>query len=46
MKLSLAEGSFLLDVSEKLNKDESLDIRTSTMAVGIRGTVVLVSPTH
>ena len=43
MKLSLVEGSFLLDVSEKLNKDESLDIRTSTMAVGIRGTVVLVS---
>ena len=43
MKLSLAEGSFLLDVSEKLSGDESLDIRTSTMAVGIRGTVVLVS---
>jgi len=43
MKLFLVEGSFLLDVSEKLNKDESLDIRTSTMAVGIRGTVVLVS---
>ena len=43
MKLSLVEGSFLLDVSEKLNKDESLDIRTSTMAVGIRGTIVLVS---
>ena len=43
MELSLSEGSFFLDVSEKLGNDESLDIKTSTMAVGIRGTVVVFS---
>ena len=43
MQLSLSEGSFFLDVSEKLGSDESLDIKTSTMTVGIRGTIVVVS---
>ena len=43
MKLALSAGSFFLDVSEKLKDNESLDIKTSTMTVGIRGTIVLVS---
>lgn len=43
MQLSLSEGSFFLDVSEKLGGDESLDIKTSTMTVGIRGTIVVAS---
>ena len=40
LALTLKEGSLLLDVQEKLDENESLDIETSTMVVGIRGTVV------
>ncbi len=43
MKLTLASGRLLLDVQEKLDENESLDIQTSTMVVGIRGTVVHVT---
>ena len=43
LKLTLTEGSLFLDVSEKLSDDETLDIETSTMVVGIRGTIVFVS---
>ena len=43
MKLTLASGRLLLDVQEKLDENQSLDIETSTMVVGIRGTVVHVS---
>ena len=40
MKLTLAEGALLLDVQKKLDPNETLDIQTSTMTVGIRGTIV------
>ncbi|MBQ9409801.1 MAG: FecR domain-containing protein, partial [Clostridia bacterium] len=43
MELMLTEGTLFLDVSEKLDENEALDIRTSTMTVGIRGTIVVVS---
>ena len=45
MRLTLAEGSLFLDVQEKLDENESLDIQTSTMTVGIRGTIVFLSVT-
>ncbi len=38
LSLDLQQGSLLFNVTEKLNDDESFDIRTSTMIVGIRGT--------
>ena len=43
MKMNLTEGTLLLDVRKKLRDEETLDIQTSTMAVGIRGTIVFVS---
>lgn len=43
IELTLTEGTLFLDVSEKLDENESLDITTSTMTVGIRGTIVVVS---
>ena len=43
MKLTLCRGTIFLDVANKLGDDESLDIQTSTMTVGIRGTIVYVS---
>lgn len=43
LKLTLKEGELFLDVKEKLGPDETLDIQTSTMAVGIRGTIVSAS---
>ncbi len=41
--LRLLEGTIFLDVQEKLDENESLDIQTSTMTIGIRGTMVCVS---
>ncbi|MBR5345729.1 MAG: FecR domain-containing protein [Clostridia bacterium] len=41
--LNLKQGSIFLDVQEKLDENESLDIQTTTMTVGIRGTVIFVS---
>ncbi|MBR5750832.1 MAG: FecR domain-containing protein, partial [Clostridia bacterium] len=43
IELTLTEGTLFLDVSEKLDENESLDIVTSTMTVGIRGTITVVS---
>ena len=36
IKLNLTEGTLFLDVQEKLDENESLDIQTTTMTVGIR----------
>ncbi|MCR4673860.1 MAG: FecR domain-containing protein [Lachnospiraceae bacterium] len=38
IKLDLKEGQLYFNVKEKLADDESFDIETSTMVVGIRGT--------
>ena len=43
MRVSVTDGTVFLDVKEKLREDETLDVETSTMAVGIRGTIVTVS---
>ena len=43
LMLRLLEGTIFLDVQEKLDENESLDIQTSTMTIGIRGTMVCVS---
>ena len=43
MKLTLTEGALLLDVQDKLDENETLDIQTANMTVGIRGTIVYVS---
>ncbi|NLG56653.1 MAG: FecR domain-containing protein, partial [Rhodococcus sp.] len=43
MQLTLSEGTLFLDVQQKLDANETLDIQTSTMIVGIRGTVVAIS---
>ena len=42
MEMFLTEGSLMLDVQDKLDDDETLDIKTSTIAVGIRGTIVFL----
>lgn len=42
MKITLTEGNLLLDVKEKLKDDESLDVVTSTVTMGIRGTILCV----
>ena len=38
LELKLTDGRLFFDVSKKLENDETFDIRTSTMVVGIRGT--------
>ena len=38
LALNLVEGALFFDVSKKLEEDESFQISTSTMVVGIRGT--------
>lgn len=38
LDINLTEGSLFFEVTKKLDSDESFDIRTSTMVVGIRGT--------
>ena len=43
ISMTLKEGGLLLDVQEKLGDDESCDVKTATMAVGIRGTIVYLS---
>ena len=42
IRLSLTEGALFLDVQESLDENEGLDIQTTTMTVGIRGTIVFV----
>lgn len=43
MRMNLATGRLLLDVQEKLDENEEFDITTSTMTVGIRGTIVYLT---
>ncbi len=43
LNLKLTAGSLFFDVSKPLEEDESFEIRTSTMVVGIRGTSGIVS---
>ena len=43
MEITLTKGTLFLDVSEKLDENEKLDIKTTTMTVGIRGTIVFLS---
>ena len=43
MTLYLPDGFLLLDVQEKLDENETLDIKTSTTTVSIRGTILGVS---
>ena len=40
MLLNLLEGQIFIDVSEKLDENASFDIQTTTMTVGIRGTLI------
>lgn len=43
LKLQLTDGSLFFEVSKPLEEEESFDIHTSTMVVGIRGTSGWVS---
>ncbi len=43
LKIQVNSGSFYFHVAEALEDDETMEIRTSTMAVGIRGTCGWVS---
>ncbi|MCR4933544.1 MAG: FecR family protein [Lachnospiraceae bacterium] len=43
LELNLTKGSLYFEVSKKLASDESFEIQTSTMVVGIRGTFGYVS---
>ena len=43
LDINLTEGSLFFEITKKLAADESFDIRTSTMVVGIRGTSGYVS---
>ena len=43
LNLNLTQGSLFFEVSKKLASDESFDIETTTMIVGIRGTSGLVT---
>ncbi len=43
MLLTLTAGSLFLDVKEKLDENETLNIQTNTMVVGIRGTALYVT---
>ncbi len=49
LEVEVACGSLYFNIKEPLEKDETLDIRTSNMAVGIRGTcgwVEVADPLH
>lgn len=43
LKLILEEGDLFFNVTEKLEEDESCEVETSTMIVGIRGTSVYIT---
>ena len=43
LEVMLSKGSLMFDVSEKLKSDETLNIRTSTMLTGVRGTIGIVT---
>ena len=40
MLLNLLEGQVFIDVSEKLDENATFDIQTTTLSVGIRGTLI------
>ena len=42
LELKLTQGALFFNVTQKLKDDESLDIKTSTMTAGIRGTSGIV----
>ena len=42
LELKLTQGALFFNVTEKLNPDESFEIKTSTMTAGIRGTSGIV----
>ena len=42
IELNVKSGQVLLDVKKKLNADEQLEVKTSTMSIGIRGTIVCI----
>ena len=43
IRMTLTDGTLFLDVQKKLDENEEVDIETSTMVVGIRGTIVALS---
>ena len=43
MQMNLTDGTLFLDVQKKLDENETLDIKTSNMTVGIRGTIIFMS---
>ena len=43
LEVTVQKGKLLFDVSEPLEKTETLNIRTSTMVTGIRGTIGIAS---
>ena len=43
MRLNLTEGQVFVDVSEKLDENASFDIQTTTLTVGIRGTLIFAA---
>ncbi len=45
LELLLSSGSVFCDIKEPLKSDETMNIRTSTMITGIRGTVLYVKVT-
>ena len=42
IELNVKSGQVLLDVKKKLNADEQLEVKTSNMSIGIRGTIVCI----
>ncbi len=43
LKLTLTSGTLVMDVQQKLAEDETLEVQTNTMTVGIRGTTYYLS---
>lgn len=43
LTLTLKKGTIFLDVSEKLDDNETFEIETSNMTIGIRGTIIYVT---
>ena len=43
LKLTLTSGTLVMDVQQKLAEDETLEVQTNTMTVGIRGTIYFLS---
>ena len=45
MLLNLLDGQVFIDVSEKLDENATFDIQTTTLTIGIRGTLIFTSVT-